>query len=196
MCCFTIVLLLGHAAPGSAGQDNQPANGRMRFERGAIEVTFLGAVSLPVSTFEANPEDAIKMASLAIGRVMTGGAGANNLELILDATPLVHVNQPEAVRGWAVSPLFIRWNFPPAGERLRIFGEIAGGLLFTTKPVPPRTTTFNFIDQAGFGVRIEGGARHAWLLGYRFQHVSNGGRVTPNPGKNFNVVYFGLSLIR
>ena len=93
--------------------------------------------------------------------------------------------------------LFVRWNFPPAGERgPRIFGEVSGGLLFTEEAVPARTTTFNFIDQAGFGVRIGETGHRAWLVGYRFQHISNGGRVKPNPGLNFNFVYLGISFLR
>jgi hypothetical protein len=137
------------------------------------------------------------MASLQIGRVMSGGASGNNLQLIVDGSPFIFVRQPDVVRGWSVSPLFIRWNFPPAGVRgARVFAEMAGGLLFTSQPVPVRTTTFNFIDQAGFGVRIEENGRRAWLMGYRFQHVSNAGRVRPNPGANFNFVYLAVSFIR
>ena len=139
------------------------------------------------------------LASLVVGRVMAGGpAGRATCELMLDVTPLMQVRQPDVVWGWSVSPLFVRWNFPPMGdEAARIFGEIAGGLLFTSAPVPIRTTTtFNFMDQAGFGLRIAENARRAWLVGYRFQHISNGGRVKPNPGAKFNFVYAGVSFLR
>ena len=192
---LALVLILIRAASGSAGQAEEPSRAPMRLEKGTIEVAVLGGTSLPVSAFDANRDHALTLASFAVGRVMTGRTDGNSLELILDATPLVRVNQPDVVRGWSISPLFVRWNFPPA-RRVRIFGEVAGGLLFTAQPVPPRTTTFNFLDQAGFGVRIEGSASHAWLAGYRFQHVSNGGRVRPNPGKNFNLVYFGVCFLR
>jgi hypothetical protein len=73
---------------------------------------------------------------------------------------------------------------------------VTGSLLFTTDPVPARTTTFNFRDEAGFGVRIAQNQRRAWLVGYRFQHISNAGRVKTNPGANFNFVYLGLSFLR
>ncbi len=72
------------------------------------------------------------MASLSIGRVMAGSAGKGSLELIVDVTPFIQVHQPDPVRGWSVSPLFIRWNFPAIGARgPRIFGEVTGSLLFT-----------------------------------------------------------------
>ena len=169
----------------------------MPFERGTVEISVLGGTTLPVAMFRADPDDKLTLVSAQIGRVMAGGPNGNNLQLILDGTPFLRIHQPEAVRGWAVSPLFVRWNFPPAGERgPRIFGEFSGGLVFTEREVPARTTTFNFIDQAGFGVRIEENEQRAWLVGYRFQHISNAGRVKPNPGVNFNLVYVGVSFIR
>jgi len=182
---------------GFAEQATPPSDAQMPFEKGAVEVSVLGGVSLPLSLFRANADHSLSMASFEIGRVMSGGRNGNNLQLILDVTPWIQVRQPQAVRGWSVSPVFVRWNFPPAGVRgPRLFAEIAGALLFTAQPVPVRTTTFNFLDQAGFGVRIEERAGRAWLIGYRFQHISNGGRVKPNPGENFNFVYFGVSFIR
>jgi hypothetical protein len=168
----------------------------MPFQKGTVEITVLGGTSLPTSWFEANSEHQLSMVSLAIGRVMAGGPGRGSLEMMVDVTPFVQVRQPEPVRGWSVSPLFVRWNFPPIGSRVRIFGEVTGSLLFTSDPVPARTTTFNFRDEAGFGVRIAQNHRRAWLVGYRFQHISNAGRVKPNPGANFNFVYLGLSFLR
>jgi hypothetical protein len=170
---------------------------RMPFEKGTIEVSVVGGASLPVSLFRAKRDHQLAMASLAVGRVMAGGPGKGSLELFVDVTPFFQVRQPDLVRGWSVAPLFVRWNFPAIGQAaVRMFGEVSGSLLFTTEPVPARTTTFNFMDQAGFGVRLEESHGRAWLVGYRFQHISNAGRVKPNPGANFNLVYLGLSFLR
>src|SRR5687767_13249977 len=194
-------LLVGSITqPVLADQDapTQPlADPRMPFEKGTIEVSALGGVSLPVSLFRAKSDHQLAMASVAIGRVMAGGPGKGSLQLLLDVTPFFQVRQPDLVRGWSVAPLFVRWNFPAIGDgAARIFGEVSGSLLFTSTPVPVRTTTtFNFMDQAGFGVRFEESRRRAWLIGYRFQHISNAGRVKPNPGANFNFVYFGVSFL-
>ena len=135
------------------------------------------------------------MASLAIGRVMAGGPKMGSFEWLVDVSPYVLVRQPDSVRGWAVSPLFLRWNFPQIGARARIFGEVSGSLLFTEAPVPVRAETFNFLEQAGVGVRIHGSAGRAWLFGYRLGHLSNGGQ-PPNPGANFHFAYLGLSFLR
>src|SRR5688572_8701283 len=170
---------------------------RMPFEKGTIEVSVIGGASLPISLFRARSDHQLAMASFAIGRVMAGGPGKGSLELLVDVTPFFQVRQPVLVRGWSVAPLFVRWNFPAmADSAVRVFGEVSGSLLFTTAPVPVRTTTFNFMDQAGFGIRFEESRGRAWLVGYRFQHISNAGRVKPNPGANFNFVYLGLSFIR
>ena len=170
---------------------------RMPFEKGTIEISIVGGVSLPTSLFRAKADHQVAMASLAIGRVMAGGPGKGSLELLVDVTPFFQVRQPDLVRGWSVAPLFVRWNFPAIGTAaVRVFGEVSGSLLFTAAPVPVRTSSFNFMDQAGFGARFEENGRRAWLLGYRFQHISNAGRVKPNPGANFNFVYLGLSFIR
>ena len=136
--------------------------------------------------FGPTSDHQLAMASLAIGRVMAGGPGKGSLELLVDVTPFFQVRQPDPVRGWSVAPLFVRWNFPPIGERgPRIFGEVSGSLLFTSKPVPVRTTTFNFMDQAGFGVRFEESHGRAWLVGYRFQHISNAGTSETESGREF-----------
>ena len=192
-------LLVALARPVFADQADvakPAAEPRMPFEKGTVEITVLGGVSLPISLFRAKSDHQLAMASLAIGRVMAGGPGKGSLELLVDVTPFLQVRQPDRVRGWSVAPLFIRWNFPAMGDgAARVFGEVSGSLLFTTAPVPVRTTTFNFMDQAGFGVRFEESRGRAWLVGYRFQHISNAGRVKPNPGANFNFVYLGLSFL-
>ena len=197
-CSFLLVALAAQPVfADQAGASSPAAEPRMPFEKGTIEISVIGGTSLPISLFRAKSDRQLTMASLAIGRVMAGGPGMGSLELLVDVTPFFQVRQPDLVRGWSVAPLFVRWNFPAIGEgAARVFGEVSGSLLFTTAPVPVRTTTFNFMDQAGFGVRFEESRGRAWLVGYRFQHISNAGRVKPNPGANFNFVYLGLSFLR
>lgn len=180
------------AGAGASGEDP-----RMPFEKGTVEISVLGGTTLPTSLFRSNADHQLAMASFVIGRVMAGGHGKGSLELLVDVTPFFQVRQPDLVRGWSAAPLFVRWNFPPLGTGVaRVFGEVSGSMLFTTAPVPIRTTTFNFMDQAGFGIRFEESRGRAWLVGYRFQHISNAGRVKPNPGANFNFLYLGLSFLR
>ena len=182
---------------GQAETASPVAEPPMRFERGTVEISVLGGASIPVSLFRSNTDRQVSMASVAIGRVMAGGPRKGNLELLVDVTPFFQVRWPDVVRGWSVAPLFVRWNLPAIGNSdVRVFGEGSSSLLFTAEPVSVSTTTFQFMEQAGFGVRFGESHGRAWLVGYRFQHISNGGRVEPNPGANFNFVYLGLSFLR
>jgi hypothetical protein len=201
-----VIFLLGatiHPAYSEQSGLGQPVDdGPMPLEKGTVEVAVIGGTTLPISLFRAKPDRRLTLGSFGVGWVMTNQVGngplAGHFELLLEIAPLVLINQPtDSAFGLTVSPLFLRWNFAPVGpRRARLFAEASGGILYTSNPVPVRTTSFNFIDQAGFGVRFEQTSRRAWLIGYRFQHISNGGRVKPNPGSNFNFVYAGVSFLR
>lgn len=51
------------------------------------------------------------------------------------------------------------------------------------------STAFQFADMAGVGFKF--GERGQYEIGYRFQHISNASIKRPNPGINFQLVYFG-----
>jgi hypothetical protein len=167
-------------------------------EKGSVEVGGISGTTLPVTWLRAHADRRITMASFDMGRIMTNTLGrgplAGRFEFLLEITPLTILQQSSRLFGLAVSPLHMRWNFAPE-HRLGPFAEASGGILVTSQPFPPRTTSFNFIDQAGFGLRVASG-KLSWIGGYRFQHISNAGRVKPNPGANFNFIYVGVSFHR
>ena len=123
-------LLVAPALPvfaDQAGAAKPAAEPRMPFEKGTIEITALGGVSLPISLFRAKSDHQLAMASLAIGRVMAGGPGKGSLELLVDVTPFFHVSQTDWVRV-VVRPLFIRWTSSEA-RGSRVIGEGAQPIL-------------------------------------------------------------------
>ena len=66
-------------------------------------------------------------------------------------------------------------------------GGIGAHLLSETRLGSKRySTAFQFGEHIGFGYRF--GARGAYDLGYRYQHVSNGDIKTPNNGADFHQV--------
>jgi hypothetical protein len=67
------------------------------------------------------------------------------------------------------------------------------GGLWTTEPIPEDTGTANFTAHWGGGVRLFPRGPHALLVGYRFQHLSNGNQRDSNPGVNSHVVLLGWS---
>jgi hypothetical protein len=174
---------------------------RVRLQKGAVEIGGIVGTTLPITLFRAHKNRRLTMGTVQVGRVMTNQRGrgviAGSFEFLLEVTPVLLLQQPQRTFGVAASPLHMRWNFAPTGSHpIRVFAEASGAVLYTNHAVPAGTTSFNFIDQAGFGVRLGRHPKRAWLLGYRFQHISNGGRVKPNPGANFNFVYGGVSYLR
>jgi hypothetical protein len=193
---------MGAVTASAQSTGNATPPGSMQLEKGGVEVGAIVGSTLPVSWLRAHADRRITMASIDIGRIVTHQRGpgplAGNFEFLLEVTPFMVLNQPSHTFGLTASPLHMRWNFRPLpGGQIRVFAEASGGVILTNQPVPAGTTTsFNFIDQAGLGLRLASGRRLEWLAGYRFQHISNAGRVEPNPGANFNLIYVGLSFVR
>lgn len=200
--CGVILWVLLGAAPASAQSDGSATpHGFMQLEKGAVEVGAIFGSSLPVSWLRAHADRRITMASLDVGRVVTHTRGrgllAGNFEFLLEITPFMVLHQPSHGVGLTASPLHMRWNLRPlASGRLGVFAEASGGVIYTNGALPPRMASFDFIDQAGFGVRIAASNRREWLAGYRFLHISNAGLAKPNPSNNFNFVYVGVSVLR
>jgi hypothetical protein len=193
-------ILLLWALPAVSAPEPLRADQAM-LPKGGVETGGIVGASVPVTWLRAHKDRRLAMGAVQIGRFMTNPRGflplRGSFEFVLEVTPLMVLHQPKQTFGIAASPLHMRWNFAPGGGGpVRVFAEASGGVVYTRDAVPARTTTFNFIDQAGFGLRIGRQRRPAWLLGYRFQHISNAGRVKPNPGVNFNLAYVGVSFLR
>jgi lipid A 3-O-deacylase PagL len=175
--------------------------GGAQLRKGTVEAGAIAGTTLPITLFRAHKDRHLTTGTVQIGRVMTNRRGsgplAGSFEFLLEIAPLILLQQPQRTLGVAASPLHMRWNFLPIGSRpMHLFAEASGGIFVTNKPVPLSSTRFNFIDQAGFGLRIGRHPTRMWLAGYRFQHISNAGRVKPNPGVNLNFVYAGVSFLR
>ena len=191
-----ILVGVGSVAAGQAPRPS-PADASV-LRKGSVELGVLGGAA-PSSSWLRARRDRANMAAVNIGRVVTGrvgtGAFSGQFELLLEVTPVMNLWSPGHAFGAAVSPVFLRWNFLGSAH-LKPFVEVNGGLVVTDQEVPLGTTRINFLDQGGGGVRVTIGARRAVLLGYRFQHLSNGGRLRVNPGANFNFFYGGLAFQR
>jgi hypothetical protein len=113
----------------------------------------------------------------------------------LEAVPVFAQYEPTRTYGFGLSPLVWRWNFEPHG-RVAPYAELAGGGIWTTKPVPDETTTANFTAHVGGGIRYFFKPRQAFVVNYWFHHISNGNRLDRNPGVNSHIVQVGLSYAR
>jgi hypothetical protein len=110
----------------------------------------------------------------------------------VEATPIFAQTAPAGMYGFGIAPVVWRWNFEPR-PRWSAFGELSMGGLWTSDPIPEDTSRANFTAHWGGGVRLFGSAGRSLVLGYRFQHISNGNNLGANPGVNSHVLLAGWS---
>ena len=130
------------------------------------------------------------------GRVLTEPRGPGvlrgTLEYAVEVVPALVMVRSETVFGGGLNPLLLQYNFT-RGQRLVPFLQAGGGMLFTTDDIPAGTAQFNFTPQGGVGVYWLRGAEPSVVFGVRYHHISNAGRVQPNPGHNALYFYGGMS---
>ncbi|MFM0335193.1 acyloxyacyl hydrolase [Paraburkholderia fungorum] len=97
-------------------------------------------------------------------------------------------NVHENIGEFGVTPII---RFIKASGSIRPFIEAGAGIRLLTSPTLSSdftlSTAFQFTPMAGVGVQV--GNRQQYQVGYRFQHISNGGIKEPNPGINFHQLY-------
>lgn len=190
-----LALLVALPATGLAQQADAPSPLRA----GHNEITVGGGVAWGVEIFNSTTGHDFAFQSLSWGRVLTAprgpGALRGRLQWAVEVVPVFGQYEPHAVYGVGLTPIVWRWNLEPRGRALP-FLELAGGALWTTEPVPDRTTGSNFTAHVGAGVRWLRAARQGFVLAYRFHHISNGNRIDRNPGVNSHQVYAGWTWIR
>jgi hypothetical protein len=203
---FLTLLLVFLAAPrfaaaqSSTGGPPTPAMvpGRV-YEKGAIEWAVIAGGALPVDLSSARPDRRLWLAAVEFGRIMTWEHGpgplAGQFEMLVQAMPIV-VRGPADFWGVGLSPLFLRWNFSGA-RRLRPYAEVSAGLMLIDWDAPgPGHVTRNFYEQVGVGLRVGGSSGPSAVVGYRFQHISNGSRSKPSPGIDTHLVFVGVRSVK
>jgi hypothetical protein len=105
----------------------------------------------------------------------------------------IQFQEPFVTHGVGFTPK-IKYAFV-ALDRIRPYAEFAGGPFWTdlTGKIPEESGQFNFVLSAGFGVSYFLTDQAALNIGYRFQHISNGGTQYPNIGLNASLPYGGFS---
>ncbi|MGZ8844116.1 MAG: acyloxyacyl hydrolase, partial [Pyrinomonadaceae bacterium] len=100
------------------------------------------------------------------------------------------------VYGAGLSPIGFQFYFRPQSS-VKPFVNTSGGFIFFKDPVPRLNgAQFNFTYDFGGGVQVFRDSRRAFNFGYKYQHLSNGGRALNNPGFDGHVFYFGYSIFK
>lgn len=166
---------------------------------GTTEWTVAGAAGWGLPAFGYGVNNAFAFPALSVARVLTRPAGpgvlrgqfAWGVELI----PFFAQYDPERAYGIGVSPLVWRWHLQPRGGVMP-FAELGGGVLWTDVDLPTETTRANYTAHVTVAVRLVGTSARGAIIGYRFEHISNGNRVSANPSVNAHAVVVGWSLFR
>lgn len=162
----------------------------------ASEWNVAAGVAKSVNLFQSTAGRAYAVQNVSYSRELTG-----DLNLVgirgrfawgVEAMPLFLQFDPSRMYGVGIAPVVWRWNFP-ARPTWSAFGELSMGGLWTTEELPENTGRINFSAHWGGGVRFRQRDGNALLIGYRFQHFSNGNQLGSNPGVNSHVVIVGWS---
>jgi hypothetical protein len=162
----------------------------------AFEWHVAAGVAKSVNLFQSTAGRAYAVQTVAYARELTGDLNILGIRgrfaWGIEATPIFAQFEPSRIYGIGIAPVVWRWNFPPR-PTWSVFGELSMGGLLTSDPIPEDTGRVNFSAHWGGGVRFHPRGGNAILLGYRFQHFSNGNQLGSNPGVNSHVFIAGWS---
>jgi hypothetical protein len=164
--------------------------------RGTMEVGLGGAASIShgidsdfdtVTGFQLLPH---------LGYVATDAAGPGwargNLELLLEPA-LLHLDTDVGSSTVVGLSALGRWIL--GGARIRPYFDFGAGVLLGETNLPQTDCDVNFLLQGGPGVLVVLSSSTTLAVGYRFQHVSNGGACTINPGINSSALYLSINYL-
>ncbi len=128
------------------------------------------------------------VAGARIGRILTAPHGPGwlrgTLEWDAELLPVFVVVHPQTAYGAELDPIVLRWNFTRR-RRLVPYGEMAGGVAFTSAKIPPGDTSrFNVVPKIGLGWQLFTGPRRSFDISIQAWHLSNAWTAPRNPSMN------------
>lgn len=176
---------------GSAAAGEDP------IRAGTWELTVAGGYSVSHNVTLA--EDLVSLTAYHalphVGYVLTEQHGSGwlrgNLELLLEPTGLQIQGKRHTANVGGLSGLG-RW-MRATPSAFRPYLELGGGVIVGETRLRQTTCDVNFILEGGPGLLIFLSDRTALTVGYRYHHVSNGSKCTPNLGLNSSLFILGLT---
>jgi len=187
------LLMMGQVATGpvAACASSDPPDDPMH-----AELTISAGIARSVNLFQSTAGRSYAVQTVSWGRELTREWGPGPLRgrfvWAVEAMPIFAQFSPNLIYGIGLAPVVWRWNFAPQ-PRWSAFGEMAMGGMWSTEPIPDKTSRGNFTAHWGAGVRLRPRGPHSVVVAYRFQHFSNGNQLGSNPGVNSHVVLVGWS---
>jgi|SRR5579862_5641325 len=149
-----------------------------------IGVWFGGGFSVPGGTKDTQ----VINVGVRLGKVLTGSHGSSffrgSFEWSADFMPLYYLVQPgQNAYAAGFNPVNLKWNFT-SRNYVAPYLELGGGVLFSNNNVPAFTDTTNFLTHVALGFHLFTHENRALTLTTRYEHISNAGLASPNPGIN------------
>jgi hypothetical protein len=120
----------------------------------------------------------------------------NRFTVVPSGTGFTITQTRKSVYGWGAAPIGLKFNFR-RNRRVQPFGQATGGFLYFNEQVPlAGAARFNFTFDFSGGVQIVNSNRHAFTIGYKYQHISNGYRADFNPGVDLQMIFVGFSVFK
>ena len=162
--------------------------------RGTKEVGLGGAISISHGTEDDfNTVTGLQLLP-HVGYVATDALGSGwlrgNLQLLLEPSLLHLRTEGSSSTVIGLSGLG-RWIL--TGANIRPYLDAGAGVLIGETNLPQTDCDVNFLLQGGPGVLFVLSNTTTLAVGYRYQHVSNGGACTPNPGVNSSAFYLSVN---
>jgi len=132
--------------------------------------------------------------SVVMNRNVTDAVGTGWLRgrmgVVVEIVPLFLLSQKSTA--YASGFNLLGRHYLDRGGNLRPFVTLGAGMLVSAQEIPDRVANLNFTPQAGIGFMVSDESRRLYTLEIRLHHLSNGGRVEPNPGINSVEFQFGI----
>lgn len=197
-------------APPVTSSATSPQTTSAGIQKRDNEWGFWGGISFAAPTvFGTTPSARFGNIGLRYGRVLKVSKTVA-FEWTIDAVPLAilsndrfvfvpgtgYIGNRKSVYGAGASPIGLKFNFR-RDHHLQPFGQATGGFLYFSQQVPVAgASQYNFTFDFSGGVQIINRNRHSFMIGYKFQHISNGRTAPLNPGVDAQMIFAGFSLFR
>jgi hypothetical protein len=197
----------------STAATNSAQSSTEGIQKGWNEFGLWGGISFHSPTLIGKTADSrFGNIGLRYGRVLAASKTVA-FEWTIDAIPLSILSTPrftaapsgsgfviaqtrKSVYGWGLAPIGLKLNFR-RDRRVQPFAQTTGGFIYFNEDVPVAgAKRFNFTFDFNGGVQIVNSNRHAFTIGYKYEHISNGFRSSINPGVDVQMIFAGFSIFK
>lgn len=184
--------VLALTAGPAAGADPGPMTA------GTIELGIAGGYSFSHNSFFSDKKGLEAVHAyhglINLGGVVTDEHGPpllrGNLEVLLEPT-YIHLDTTPEADTFGLALMF-RWLWS-GNYWVRPYLELGGGVLGGRIDLRQTHCDLNFLLEGGPGLMFFLNEHAALSIGYRFHHISNGGKCSPNLGINSSLILAGVS---